>query len=47
MDSASSQGNVLYAQQLLAGALESNALISEDGLWRLTRQPAPATRCAS
>ncbi len=38
----SSQGNVLYAQQLLAGALESNALISEDGLWRLTRQPAPS-----
>jgi DNA-binding NarL/FixJ family response regulator len=36
----SSQGNVLYAQQLLAGALEHNALISEDGLWRLTRQPA-------
>jgi len=36
----SSQGNVLYAQQLLAGALESKALVSEDGLWRLTRQPA-------
>ncbi|HEY5261044.1 MAG TPA: hypothetical protein VIJ33_02945 [Solirubrobacteraceae bacterium] len=38
----SSRGNVLYAQQLLAGALESKALISEDGLWRLTRQPAPS-----
>jgi DNA-binding NarL/FixJ family response regulator len=37
-----SQGNVLYAQQLLAGALESNALVSEDGLWRLARQPAPS-----
>jgi hypothetical protein len=38
----SSQGNVLYAQQLLAGALESNALISEDGLWHLARQPPPS-----
>jgi DNA-binding NarL/FixJ family response regulator len=38
----SSQGNVLYAQQLLAGALESDALVSEDGLWRLTRQPPPS-----
>jgi DNA-binding NarL/FixJ family response regulator len=35
----SSRGNVLYAQQLLAGALESNALRSEDGLWRLTGHP--------
>jgi DNA-binding NarL/FixJ family response regulator len=36
----SSEGNVLYAQQLLAGALESNALVSEDGFWRLARQPS-------
>ena len=35
----SSRGNVLYAQQLLEGALESNALVSEDGLWRLARAP--------
>jgi DNA-binding NarL/FixJ family response regulator len=39
----SSRGNVLYAQQLLAGALESNALVSEDDLWRLTRQPTPSS----
>jgi DNA-binding CsgD family transcriptional regulator len=38
----SSEGNVLYAQQLLAGALESNALVSEDGFWRLARQPTPS-----
>jgi DNA-binding NarL/FixJ family response regulator len=38
----SSQGNVLYAQQLLAGALESEALVSEDGLWRLARRPLPS-----
>jgi DNA-binding NarL/FixJ family response regulator len=38
----SSRGNVLYAQHLLAGALESNALLSEDGLWRLARAPTPS-----
>jgi DNA-binding NarL/FixJ family response regulator len=38
----SSQGNVLYAQQLVTGALESNALVSEDGLWRLARAPTPS-----
>ena len=32
---------MLYAQQLLAGALENNALVSEDGLWRLAQQPIP------
>jgi DNA-binding NarL/FixJ family response regulator len=37
----SSRGNVLYAQQLLAGALDNNALVSEDGLWRLAQQPVP------
>jgi len=35
----SSRGNVLYAQQLLASALESNALLNEDGLWRLAGRP--------
>ena len=44
----SSRGNVLYAQQLLAGALESDALVSEDGLWRWQPGTPPrATRCAS
>ncbi len=37
----SCRGNVLYAQQLLAGALENSALVSEDGLWRLAQQPVP------
>jgi len=35
-----SHGNVLYAQQLVAHAIESDALVCEDGVWRLARQPS-------
>jgi DNA-binding CsgD family transcriptional regulator len=38
-----SEGNVLYAQQLLAGALESGALTREEAAWRLTERPKPSS----
>jgi DNA-binding CsgD family transcriptional regulator len=38
----SSRGNVLYARELLAGALDQGALQERDGLWRLTRRPPPS-----
>ncbi|HEY1688788.1 MAG TPA: LuxR C-terminal-related transcriptional regulator [Solirubrobacteraceae bacterium] len=38
----SSRGNVLYAQHLVTGAIDSDALIREDGVWRLTQRPSPS-----
>jgi DNA-binding CsgD family transcriptional regulator len=35
----SSGGNVLYARELLIGAVDSGALAEVDGLWRLLREP--------
>jgi DNA-binding NarL/FixJ family response regulator len=35
-----SHGNVLYARQLVEHAIESDALVSQDGLWRLARRPS-------
>ena len=36
----SSHGNLLYTRHLIAHAIESEALVCEDGLWRLVRQPS-------
>jgi DNA-binding CsgD family transcriptional regulator len=38
----SSLGNVLYARELLLGAVESGALSRVSGLWRLLRRPPPS-----
>ncbi len=35
-----SHGNVLYTRHLIARAIDSEALVCKDGLWRLVRQPS-------
>jgi len=35
-----SHGNILYTRQLIVHAIESDALVCEDGFWRLVRQPS-------
>ncbi len=37
-----SAGNILYAQQLLAGAIDSGALAQSNGIWQLTEPPPPS-----
>ena len=38
---AASAGNALYLSELIASALETGALVAEEGAWRLRRRPAP------
>ncbi|OSC37643.1 helix-turn-helix transcriptional regulator [Mycobacterium decipiens] len=38
-----SDGNVLYLRELVNGALASEALVAEGGLWRLRSRPEPST----
>jgi DNA-binding NarL/FixJ family response regulator len=35
-----SQGNALYARELVLGAVEAGTLVQSGGLWQLTRRPA-------
>src|SRR5581483_10712174 len=38
------QGNVLYLRELVAGALDTQVLVNEGGIWRLTRELIPSDR---
>lgn len=38
------EGNALFLRELILAALEDGALQNGDGIWRLTREPAPSDR---
>ncbi|GAA0612074.1 LuxR family transcriptional regulator [Sporichthya brevicatena] len=38
------EGNALFLRELILAALEDGALQNEEGIWRLTREPAPSDR---
>jgi DNA-binding CsgD family transcriptional regulator len=38
------EGNALFLRELILAALEDGALQNDDGIWRLSREPAPSDR---